>query len=302
MLARCGRVRGGDSATKYPGEKMVDEEGVEDDDSEELPSIEEFLLKDGLYRERHLLGDGSFVRRLQGGPDIQFDAYCTKCKMMSTFREKATRSGGAGMRSPTDERYLKDDIFSLVLFCQRNEKHKYFYVIEVERQAIQKIGQSPSMADIAFPQIEMYKSVLDESYLRELKSAMGLFAHGVGIGSFTYLRRVFEKLIIDERDAERASGKPLVGFEELPLDQKIDALKDRLPSALLKYKLIYGVLSVGLHQLDEQKCLAYFPVVQAIIFLILDDHIDVRNKKLAQEKVDREFNEIHAKLKKEKKT
>jgi hypothetical protein len=221
--------------------------------------------------------------------------------MMSTFREKVTRGGGAGMKTPTDKSYLDNQVFSLKFFCQRDDKHTYFYVIEVDRQVIRKIGQSPSMADIAFPQIEKYKSVLDESFLRELKSAIGLFTHGVGIGSFVYLRRVFEKLISDERDAARSAGEALPGFENLPLEQKIETLKDRLPTALLQYKAVYVVLSVGIHMLDEKTCLSYFPVVQGIIMLILEDHLETRNKKLAQEKLAKAFNAINAKVKQQRK-
>ena len=126
------------------------------------------------------------MRRLRRGLDIQFDAYCVHCGQMSTFRERVMRGSGAGMVTPTNESYLKDSIFSLELFCQRNENHQYFYVIEVFRQSIQKIGQSPSIADIAHAQFNRYDAVLDKAYVKELKSAAGLFAHGIGIGSFVY--------------------------------------------------------------------------------------------------------------------
>jgi hypothetical protein len=55
----------------------------------------------------------------------------------------------------------------------------------------------------------------------------------------------------------------------------------RLPPALLKYQSIYAVLSSGVRKLDEQECLAYFPVVRSVIMLILDDHLEARAKKLA---------------------
>src|SRR5258708_4331064 len=67
------------------------------DEEEVLPSIETFLLEDGLYRERGLYGDWSFVKGIITGPSIQFDAYCPKCKAMSTFRDMRTRGSGAGM-------------------------------------------------------------------------------------------------------------------------------------------------------------------------------------------------------------
>jgi hypothetical protein len=279
---------------------MSDEIENEDEDEYWLPTAEQFLLEDGLYRERPLMGDWSFPKRLMGGPDIQFDAYCIHCAKMSTFREKLTRGSGAGMTPIQDKSYLDDRIIFKQLFCQREEKHKYTYVIEVFRQSIQKIGQSPSIADIAHVQFNRYEAVLDKQYVRELKTAAGLFAHGIGIGSFTYLRRVFEKILSDERDATRAEGMTLEGFETKHLDEKVEMLKDRLPSTLLKYRSIYKVLSAGVHNLSEQECLGYFPVLQRIITLILDDHLEVRSKKLAQEQLDREFAAINSTLNKPK--
>ncbi len=60
---------------------------------------------------------------------------------------------------------------------------------------IQKVGQFPSLADIANDESKAYSSVLKGTDARELHTAIGLAAHGVGIGSYVYLRRVFEHLI-----------------------------------------------------------------------------------------------------------
>lgn len=82
--------------------------------------------------------------------------------------------------------------------------------------------------------------------------------------------------------------------------EKIEALKHRLPAALVQYKSVYVVLSVGIHMLDEKTCLSYFPVVRAIIMLILENHLETRNKKLAQENLAKAFSSINAKVKQEK--
>ena len=104
----------------------------------------------------------------------------------------------------------------------------------------------------------------------------------MGIGSFAYLRRVFEKLISEEREAARADGEALEEFETLRLDEKIEALKHRLPLALLKHKAVYKVLSAGLHDLDEDVCLRHFPVMKAVILTILEDHLAAKNKNIAE--------------------
>ena len=52
------------------------------------------------------------------------------------------------------------------------------------------------MADIAIDENRTkYRSVLKGENWNELYKAIGLAAHGEGIGSFVYLRRVFERLI-----------------------------------------------------------------------------------------------------------
>ncbi|WP_051677864.1 hypothetical protein [Bradyrhizobium sp. URHD0069] len=274
---------------------MADDE-IEDDE-EELPPLKTLFLEDGLYRERDLGGDWGYIKRMIVGPDQQFDAHCVYCKQMSTFKEKVMRGSGAGMRPVEDKTYLSDRVFSITTYCQRNEKHSYLYVFEVKRQVLQKIGQSPSVAELAFPLLDNYEPVLERAYLKELKTALGLFAHGVGAGAFVYLRRVFEKLVHDEAEAARKAGEALTGFDDMRLDQKIEALQHRLPPALVKYKLAYGVLSAGVHTLDEATCKRYFPVLQQIIMVILDDHLAARSKRLALEQLDAAFNKVHAEVK-----
>ena len=56
------------------------------------------------------------------------------------------------------------------------------------------------MADISEAELRPYSKVLSAEEYRELTRAVGFTAsHGVGIGSFVYLRRIFERLIEDSR-------------------------------------------------------------------------------------------------------
>uniref|UniRef100_UPI00196A02CC hypothetical protein n=1 Tax=Fundidesulfovibrio putealis TaxID=270496 RepID=UPI00196A02CC len=57
-----------------------------------------------------------------------------------------------------------------------------------------KVGQYPGLADFYLPQISKYRKMLGNHY-GEFSKAIGLMAHGVGIGSFVYLRRIIEKLV-----------------------------------------------------------------------------------------------------------
>ena len=70
----------------------------------------------------------------------------------------------------------------------------YVYYLKMSGY-LSKIGQWPSVADFQIPQAEKYRKILGEEQYKELTRGISLAAHGVGIGSYVYLRRVFENLI-----------------------------------------------------------------------------------------------------------
>ncbi|MEZ4843255.1 MAG: hypothetical protein R3A43_03275 [Bacteroidia bacterium] len=57
------------------------------------------------------------------------------------------------------------------------------------------------------------------------------------------------------------------------MDEKIELLKSFLPNFLVKNKVLYGILSKGIHELKEQECLDIFPVVKLGVELILDEKL-----------------------------
>lgn len=84
--------------------------------------------------------------------------------------------------------------FDKFIYCTHNHSHMFRFSFTLERIGVcpntsivlKKIGQYPSVADFAVPQISKYKSVLREQY-REFTKAIGLFANGIGIGAYVYL-------------------------------------------------------------------------------------------------------------------
>jgi hypothetical protein len=116
-----------------------------------------------------------------------------------------------------------------------------------------------------------------------LRRANTLASHNYGVGAFIYLRRVFEALIDGHRRAyEQAAGTSIPNYEELKIDDRIKALKASLPEFLVKHRSIYGVMSKGVHELDEQTCLRYFPTIRSAIMLILEQDLLARRKKEAE--------------------
>lgn len=113
-----------------------------------------------------------------------------------------------------------------------------------------------------------------------MNKAVGLVSHGIGIGSFIYLRRIFETLIEEaHREALKDSEWNDDIFNRSRMDEKISMLKNHLPEFLVTNRIIYSILSLGVHSLDEQTCLDDFDSIKASIELILDEKIERRKNK-----------------------
>lgn len=135
------------------------------------------------------------------------------------------------------------------------------------------------MADISEAELLPYRTVLTTEDFRELARAVGLASHGIGIGSFVYLRRIFERLIDEAREIA-ANGKDWEDdrFQKSRMEDKIDLLKDFLPLFLVEQRKLYSILSKGLHALAEAECLESFPIVRAGIELILDQKVAAKQQ------------------------
>lgn len=79
------------------------------------------------------------------------------------------------------------------------------------------------MADFQIPQVEKYRKILGEEEYKEFTRGIGIAAHGVGIGSFVYLRRVFENLIEEAHAKARTENKEFLneGYLKARMNDKI---------------------------------------------------------------------------------
>lgn len=161
-----------------------------------------------------------------------------------------------------------------------------------------KVGQYPSVADIHIGKVKQYDKVLDKTILREFTKAIGLAANGVGIGSFVYLRRIFENLVFDAfNEAKNDNAVDKGQFNSLRMDEKIKSLNGYLPSFIVENNSIYGILSKGVHELTEEECLAYFDCMRQSIELILDERLEQLEKKKKEAEVKKTLSSIAGKIK-----
>ncbi len=194
------------------------------------------------------------------------DCYCQRCEGASIFRRPHS-----GDTSP--EEYLFQ-----TFHCSRKAEHQLSFALhfDFESALVEKIGQLPSVADLAAAALLRYRKALPEGLLSEFSRALGLAAHGIGVGSFVYLRRVFERLLEDAhtRAKDSAAWNEANYAQATKMEQKIEALTGFLPEFLVKNRSMYAILSRGVHSLSEEDCLAHFPIMRAGIELILDETLE----------------------------
>jgi hypothetical protein len=288
-----------------------------------LPSPRQFFLETPPYHEFSLGQEGYVdLLRLQFYADT-LDTYCLECKRESVFRNVSPPLRAANHRpgvspSVTVEELLAGEmkavwpfeirlppsvemkprslveleplarvnrVFLVQFACTRDDSHWLFFIFRVQDDKVVKIGQSPSLADLQAPGVKKYRKLLGDERFRELTRAIGLHAHGVGIGAFVYLRRIFEDLISAAQvEAATVPGWDQEAFDRGRMDDKILLLKDFLPAFLVDNRVIYSILSKGIHTLTEEECLRHFDAVKVGIELILDEQLARRER---QEKIAR---------------
>jgi len=243
------------------------------DDAPPVPtSAAEFFLEWPLYKPFPL-----HIKQNVEAPAIltfvgTLDAYCMKCERETVFQAVNSQ---AHVDANTDKDGLVHHAFTCIRFGCRTQLH--FALFKADKW-MSKIGQHPSLADLASADLRRYRPMLEKEDYADMNRAIGLFAHGIGAGSFVYLRRVFENQI--QKAALLATvdkGWDQQHFDDARMDDKILLLRSHLPSFLVENRVLYKVLSAGIHSLTEDVCLKLFPVVRTGIELILDEAIDRKN-------------------------
>lgn len=239
-----------------------------------LESLEHFLFEVPLYAP-HGLNEGFGPPQLYGWrsdpyeQEIKIDGHCPHCNRQTTFSVGFQHVPGGDPRKEIAKRVSHD---AMRVTCSRNKYHVINYYFRIEELVVQKIGQYPSLADVANDEVSIYRKDMERLDAHEFHKAIGLAAHGVGVGSFVYLRRVFERLI-EKRFVEfkEEEGWEDEQFYSVRMEDKIKLLREHLPEFLVENRKIYSILSVGVHALDDKTCLGWFDAMKQSIIIILED-------------------------------
>lgn len=200
------------------------------------------------------------------------------------------------------------DTFEVILKCKRygtflhylvhaeydNEDYEHSHIM-----SISKVGQYPSVADFHIGQVHKYDKVLPKNKMREFTKAIGLAANGVGIGSFVYLRRIFEYLVFEAHEVAKSKNPSFdkTAFTSGRMNEKIQMLSGYLPDYLVEHHAIYGILSKGIHELGEEECKKYFPILKASIELILDEKLEAYQKEMRKKEIGNALSQIAGEIK-----
>lgn len=205
-------------------------------------------------------------------PEITIDVYCPNCERETVFVPKHRDIDWINEK---DELIIRNGVSYTAFECGRREcRNGLFFVFLLHKGVLTKIGQYPSVADLVKPRIQRYRKVLTAEQLADWGRAVGLRAHGVGAGSYVYLRRIVEQLVEEARFAA-AAGQDFDPdlYERSRWPERIKMLAKRLPDYLVAHSIVYGVLSKGVHELSEQKCTEHFDVMNTTIEIICEEKL-----------------------------
>lgn len=176
-----------------------------------------------------------------------------------------------GLQPPYEkENLLKNKIWYLQYFfkCTNNKDHNYMMMISVELKdgnlKVRKIGQNPSMLTVKGFDFDRYKAFLEKinAYEDYKKADMSNSEHFY-VGAYAYLRRIFEKMINYYLGATK--------LKDNHIDTKIDAVKEQFDPRIRKLlKNLYGILSISIHELDEDQSKEYYLYLKAVIDMQLE--------------------------------
>lgn len=255
---------------------------------------QEVLIEAPLYKEFDLSGidDKDFAKFILGGAGL--DAYCIECKQVSVFRLVETPSYQIDEKIKDLPKY---GVITMRAECTRhadNFKKKCFgelyFCLYRKGDKLIKIGQYPTKADLDFGSLDpAFSKELDVTFRADLGRAIGLRAHGIGVGSFVYLRRIFENLI-EEAHVLAKSDKDWddTTFQKARMPERIKLLKAYLPNRLVETSKLYDILSIGVHELSEDDCLKHFDLILKAILMILKERQEEREYKEVVKAVNRE--------------
>ena len=295
---------------------------VKESKETKIPTPEDFFLKNKLYEKFKI--DRNNENDIDRVLEIELfngaiSCYCKECNEKRTFRNDLIEKSIPSYTPHSElKKYktpsaiksnlyssqqlnilLRERTFTLEFYCTHNHDHRIYFTFTIQNSIIQKSGQFPTLLDLEdSPEINKYKKELGKEEGRNYHKAIGLASHGIGAGSYVYLRRIFEGFIYEAKDKAIKEGVIKEDdFVPKKMNDRIELLKDYLPEILVEHKEYYSVVSKGIHELSEDECLEHFNILKMGIEVILDEKIELRKREEKRNAFKVGINETHKNLK-----
>lgn len=218
---------------------------------------------------------------------LTIDDYCKSCDKLQNFISTDIHSVFEVFDSIHNECYSLEKIkeytesnnfcIDIKLRCAKcGETH--YYTLIFNGNSITKIGQYPSFTGKEKHELEKYKNIISKYYI-ELIRSVNAYSQHMGIAAFVYLRRIYEHIV----ETEYAKLSETDINNKASFDEKmkiVDKQINIIPTELDAHKSkIYSVLSKGIHEYEEEECYEMYPMMKAIIIIILDKYLSEKEKK-----------------------
>ncbi len=287
--------------------------------SEDQDSFDDWLLKKPLYEKVVFHTDAArkFQCDLRSHIGI-VDWFCPSCEKSATFRfvktpeaesaEKHVRLTASVSIGPGRVTYSRpawdDGWFEVRIRCTRaGHTISFFFSQESEhgseKSSIEKVGQTYSLADLAYPETQRFAAILGKEKYREYRRGIGLASHGANIGAFTYLRRVFDYLLemAHAKEVTESANWDETAYVAGRTADRVKLLANRLPQSFIDNSVIYAILSAGMHELSEADCGRYFETLKDAIDLMHDETLATASRVAAEAKLRASVSVIASELK-----
>lgn len=262
--------------------------GFKTDDMENLFITEEMIL--GSLYSKIKIDKNLKTYKFFPLDDVRVECYCKECNKRRIFAFENSKiafdsllccSLGSGDDNSIYHKLSDIDFFSLCAQADCNHKMIILFM-KVDRETIMKVGQFPSIYDLDENiNNKKFLKVLGKEYADYYKRACSLYSFSTYIGALVYLRRIFEKLLLDVFNTYSAELKiDLEDFQRERMEDKIKTLKSYLPSIMFEqgFNKIYTKISNGIHNLSEEECSKMFLVLKMGIEEILTEKMESEEK------------------------
>lgn len=133
--------------------------------------------------------------------------------------------------------------------------------VEEDKIIVTKVGQYPSLLSVKGFDFDKYKKQLKKyNAYDDYKNADLSMANNFFAGAYTYLRRVYEKQLNFYLEID----KPILSDNNT--ETKIKAVKNNFDPRIHEHLgNLYKILSIGIHELDDEECKEYYIYLKAMI-------------------------------------